>query len=158
MANKQVEISMAEWDVMNIIWDKKSVSANEIVVEIQKLKKVSDKTIRTLITRLYKKKKIIKRYKSENIFFFSSNIKEDDIKMKTAKTFLNKLYGGDMKSLVLNFAKNEELNNKEIEELRDILNDISKKKVIRDMFQTLYICKLYLTLIKLVLLITFKIY
>ncbi|EGQ1614106.1 hypothetical protein O809_02762, partial [Staphylococcus aureus M0783] len=26
-----------------------------------------------------------------------------------------------------NFAKNEELNNKEIEELRDILNDISKK-------------------------------
>ena len=31
-----------------------------------------------------------------------------------------------MKSLV-NFAKNEELNNKEIEELRDILNDISKK-------------------------------
>jgi BlaI family penicillinase repressor len=127
MANKQVEISMAEWDVMNIIWDKKSVSANEIVVEIQKLKEVSDKTIRTLITRLYKKE-IIKRYKSENIYFYSSNIKEDDIKMKTAKTFLlNKLYGGDMKSLVLNFAKNEELNNKEIEELRDILNDISKK-------------------------------
>ena len=31
-----------------------------------------------------------------------------------------------MKSLVLNFAKNEELNNKEIEELQDILNDISK--------------------------------
>ncbi|EGQ3979110.1 TPA: penicillinase repressor BlaI, partial [Staphylococcus aureus] len=27
MANKQVEISMAEWDVMNIIWNKKSVSA-----------------------------------------------------------------------------------------------------------------------------------
>ncbi|HCZ7442239.1 TPA: penicillinase repressor BlaI, partial [Staphylococcus aureus] len=26
-----------------------------------------------------------------------------------------------------NFAKNEELNNKEIEELRAILNDISKK-------------------------------
>ncbi|HDJ6040248.1 TPA: penicillinase repressor BlaI, partial [Staphylococcus aureus] len=24
MANKQVEISMAEWDVMNIIWGKKS--------------------------------------------------------------------------------------------------------------------------------------
>ncbi|RNB39350.1 penicillinase repressor BlaI, partial [Staphylococcus aureus] len=30
--------------------------------------------------------------------------------------------------LVLNFAKNEELNNKEIEELRDILNDIVKNK------------------------------
>ncbi|HCY4950147.1 TPA: penicillinase repressor BlaI, partial [Staphylococcus aureus] len=30
MANKQVEISMAEWDVMNIIWNKKSVSAIDI--------------------------------------------------------------------------------------------------------------------------------
>ena len=126
MANKQVEISMAEWDVMNIIWDKKSVSAKEIVVEIQKYKEVSDKTIRTLITRLYKKE-IIKRYKSENIYFYSSNIKEDDIKMKNAETVLNELAGGGKKRLVLNFAKNEELNNKEIEELRDILNDISKK-------------------------------
>ncbi|WP_437183476.1 BlaI/MecI/CopY family transcriptional regulator [Staphylococcus aureus] len=83
-------------------------------------------TLFLYVSRLYKKE-IIKRYKYNNIYFYSSNIKEDDIKMKTAKTFLNKLYGGDMKSLVLNFAKNEELNNKEIEELRDILNDISKK-------------------------------
>ena len=46
MANKQVEISMAEWDVMNIIWDKKSVSANEIVVEIQKnIKKLAIKQL-----------------------------------------------------------------------------------------------------------------
>ncbi len=55
MANKQVEISMAEWDVMNIIWDKEFVSANEIVVEIQKYKEVSDKTIRTLITTIKKR-------------------------------------------------------------------------------------------------------
>ncbi len=38
--------------------------------------------------------------------------------MKTAKTFLNKLYGGDMKSLVF-ILENEELNNKN-EELREI--------------------------------------
>ncbi len=73
MANKQVEISMAEWDVMNIDGDKKSVSANEIVVEIQKYKEVSDKTIRTLITRLYKKE-IIKRYKSERYFILTHQI------------------------------------------------------------------------------------
>ncbi len=32
-----------------------------------------------------------------------------------------------MKSFSVEFCENEELNNKEIEELRDILNDISKK-------------------------------
>ena len=40
---------------MNIIWGKNQYP-NEIVVEIQKYKEVSDKTIRTLITRLYKKR------------------------------------------------------------------------------------------------------
>ncbi len=77
MANKQVEISMAEWDVMNIIWDKKSVSANEIVVEIQKYKEVSDKTIRTLITRLYKKE--IKNNTNQKIFIFTHQILREQI-------------------------------------------------------------------------------
>lgn len=126
MVNKQIEITMAEWDVMNVVWEKESASANEIVFEILQHKEISEKTVRTLITRLYKKE-ILTRYKSNRIYLYSSNIKEDNIKLKTAKNFLNKLYGGDMKSLVLNFAKYEELSTKEIKELRDILNDISEK-------------------------------
>ena len=35
MANKQVEISMAEWDVMNIIWNKNQYQLMKLV-EIQK--------------------------------------------------------------------------------------------------------------------------
>ncbi|WP_416222492.1 hypothetical protein [Staphylococcus aureus] len=45
--------------------------------------------------------------------------------MKTAKTFLINCMEGYEKFSV-EFYENEELNNKEIEELRDILNDISK--------------------------------
>lgn len=126
MLNNQIEITAAEWDVMNVIWDKQSASANEIVFEIQQYKEISEKTIRTLITRLYKKE-ILTRHKSDRIYYYSSNVKEDNIKLKTAKNFLNKLYGGDMKNLVLNFAQHEELSAEEIKELRDILNDISDK-------------------------------
>lgn len=126
MLNNQIEITAAEWDVMNVIWDKKSASANEIVFEIQQYKEISEKTIRTLITRLYKKE-ILTRHKADRVYYYSSNVKEDNIKLKTAKNFLNKLYGGDMKNLVLNFAQHEELSAEEIKELRDILNDISEK-------------------------------
>lgn len=126
MLNNQIEITAAEWDVMNVIWDKQSASANEIVFEIQQYKEISEKTIRTLITRLYKKE-ILTRHKADRIYYYSSNVKEDNIKLKTAKNFLNKLYGEDMKNLVLNFAQHEELSAEEIKELRDILNDISEK-------------------------------
>jgi BlaI family penicillinase repressor len=124
--NNQIEITAAEWDVMNVIWDKQSASANEIVFEIQQYKEISEKTIRTLITRLYKKE-ILTRHKADRVYYYSSNVKEDNIKLKTAKNFLNKLYGGDMKNLVLNFAQHEELSAEEIKELRDILDDISDK-------------------------------
>ncbi|MDT3959904.1 BlaI/MecI/CopY family transcriptional regulator [Staphylococcus kloosii] len=126
MLNNQIEITAAEWDVMNVIWDKQSASANEIVFEIQQYKEISEKTIRTLITRLYKKE-ILTRHKADRVYYYSSNVKEDNIKLKTAKNFLNKLYGGDMKNLVLNFAQHEELSAEEIKELRDILDDISDK-------------------------------
>lgn len=55
MDNKTYEISSAEWEVMNIIWMKKYASANNIIEEIQMQKDWSPKTIRTLITRLYKR-------------------------------------------------------------------------------------------------------
>jgi BlaI family penicillinase repressor len=126
MTNKQIEISMAEWDVMNVIWKKSPSSANDIVDEVQKFKDINEKTIRTLITRLYKKE-MLTRYKTGNIYLYEPAVNEDNIKLKTTKKLLNKLYNGNMKSLLLNFTKHEELSHSEIEELRKILNDIDEK-------------------------------
>ncbi|WP_349966488.1 BlaI/MecI/CopY family transcriptional regulator, partial [Staphylococcus aureus] len=47
---------------------------------------------------------------------------ESDIKYKTSKNFINKVYKGGFNSLVLNFVEKEDLSQDEIEELRNILN------------------------------------
>ncbi|WP_049436147.1 mecA-type methicillin resistance repressor MecI [Staphylococcus hominis] len=121
MDNKTYEISSAEWEVMNIIWMKKYASANNIIEEIQMQKDWSPKTIRTLITRLYKKG-FIDRKKDNKIFQYYSLVEESDIKYKTSKNFINKVYKGGFNSLVLNFVEKENLSQDEIEELRNILN------------------------------------
>ncbi|EGQ2977186.1 mecA-type methicillin resistance repressor MecI, partial [Staphylococcus pseudintermedius] len=77
--------------------------------------------IRTLITRLYKKG-FIDRKKDNKIFQYYSLVEESDIKYKTSKNFINKVYKGGFNSLVLNFVEKEDLSQDEIEELRNILN------------------------------------
>ncbi|PWZ93231.1 hypothetical protein DD924_20435, partial [Staphylococcus pseudintermedius] len=53
---------------------------------------------------------------------YYSLVEESDIKYKTSKNFINKVYKGGFNSLVLNFVEKEDLSQDEIEELRNILN------------------------------------
>ncbi|WP_301420914.1 mecC-type methicillin resistance repressor MecI [Mammaliicoccus lentus] len=124
MTNEGYDISASEWEIMNTIWNKKLVSANEVIEIVQQHKEWSPKTIRTLINRLYKKK-FIDRTSKNKIFVYFPIVEEKDIKYKTSKVFLDKVYEGGLNSLVLNFVENEELSEDEIEELKNILN---KKK------------------------------
>lgn len=45
MANKQVEISMAEWDVMNIIWDKNQYQLMKLQLKFKNIKKLAIKRL-----------------------------------------------------------------------------------------------------------------
>nr|ALB00634.1 methicillin resistance repressor MecI [Mammaliicoccus stepanovicii] len=124
MKNEGYDISASEWEIMNTIWNKKLISANEVIEIVQQHKEWSPKTIRTLINRLYKKK-FIDRTNRNKIFEYFPIVEEKDMKYKTSKVFLDKVYEGGLNSLVLNFVENEELSEEEIEELKNILN---KKK------------------------------
>ncbi|HCW9574663.1 TPA: BlaI/MecI/CopY family transcriptional regulator, partial [Staphylococcus aureus] len=75
MDNKTYEISSAEWEVMNIIWMKNMQVRIIYIEEIQMQKDWSPKTIRTLITRLYKKG-FIDRKKDNKIFQYYSLVEE----------------------------------------------------------------------------------
>ncbi|MFO8478933.1 BlaI/MecI/CopY family transcriptional regulator, partial [Staphylococcus aureus] len=68
------------------------------------------------------KKGFIDRKKDHKIFQYYSLVEESDIKYKTSKNFINKVYKGGFNSLVLNFVEKEDLSQDEIEELRNILN------------------------------------
>ncbi|MBM2659150.1 mecC-type methicillin resistance repressor MecI [Staphylococcus pseudoxylosus] len=124
MKNEGYDISASEWEIMNTIWNKKLISANEVIEIVQQHKEWSPKTIRTLINRLYKKK-FIDRTNRNKIFEYFPIVEEKNMKYKTSKVFLDKVYEGGLNSLVLNFVENEELSEEEIEELKNILN---KKK------------------------------
>ena len=125
MTEKAPDISNAEWEIINVLWTQSPLSANHIIEQVQQSKAWNEKTIRTLITRLYKKG-LLSREKQDGVYQYIPTVEEDYMKYEKTKTLVNQLYGGDVKSLVLNFVEQKELNEQDLQELHDLLEDLDK--------------------------------
>lgn len=125
MTEKAPDISNAEWEIINVLWTQSPLSANHIIEQVQQSKAWNEKTIRTLITRLYKKG-LLSREKQNGVYQYTPTVEEDYMKYEKTKTLVNQLYGGDVKSLVLNFVEQKELNEQDLQELHDLLEDLDK--------------------------------
>nr|APY23839.1 beta-lactamase repressor [Staphylococcus arlettae] len=125
MTEKAPDISNAEWEIINVLWTQSPLSANHIIEQVQQSKAWNEKTIRTLITRLYKKG-LLSREKQDGVYQYTPTVEEDYMKYEKTKTLVNQLYGGDVKSLVLNFVEQKELNEQDLQELHDLLEALDK--------------------------------
>ncbi|OAA90624.1 Penicillinase repressor [Clostridium ljungdahlii] len=123
--NKIPKISDSEWEVMKVLWKKSPLTSSEIIEILKEHSSWNPKTIHTLISRLVTKDAINVK-KDEPLYLYSPNISEKECKKVETKSFIKKVYDGSINLLVSNFIKDEKLSEKEIEELKQILDE--KKK------------------------------
>ncbi|AUI72137.1 CopY/TcrY family copper transport repressor [Companilactobacillus alimentarius] len=84
---RKVEISSAEWQIMRIVWTLKHVTSTEIINLMQQKQTWSDSTIKTLITRLTKKK-FLSRKKDKGHYIYSATVSEQE----TMDEYANSLF------------------------------------------------------------------
>lgn len=119
--NNALNISDSEWEVMKIIWKKDKITANEIIEELSKNIEWKSNTIKTLINRLLKKG-VIDFQKNGKEYLYYSVVSEEECVKSESETFLKKVFNGSVNSMILNFVKSERLSEKDIEDLKQILN------------------------------------
>ena len=116
-------ISDAEWQVMNVIWDKGKVTSQSIVKELENVTDWSEKTVKTLIGRLVKKKVVgyeVDKNDKRIYYYYPIVDREQCIKEET-NIFLKKFYDGALSAMLSSFVKKEELTREEVDELINIL-------------------------------------
>ncbi|AET66209.1 putative transcriptional regulator [Desulfosporosinus orientis DSM 765] len=125
MTNSSFRISDAEWQVMKVLWEKSPLTAS-IIVEYLKLETSwSPKTIQTLIARLVKKGALgVNKGVSLNQYY--PLVSQEECMREETDSFLKKVYGGSLHLLIANFVKNENLSSKEIQELKNLLDEKMK--------------------------------
>ncbi|EHI99268.1 transcriptional repressor, CopY family [Clostridium sp. DL-VIII] len=125
--NEIPKISNAEWEVMKIIWNHSEITSVNIIHELQDKVEWKPTTIKSLINRLLNKN-VISFKKLGNEYLYFSLVPEDECIKLESQSFINKVFNGSIKSMLLNFVESKEISEADIEDLKNILKQSNKKK------------------------------
>ena len=114
-------ISDAELVVMKVVWEKSSVTANQVVEALGNHKEWKPKTIQTLLSRLVQKGALEFERKGRE-YEFRPLIKSGDFIHAASRSFLHRIFDGEIAPFLACFLEREKLTPDEIKELRRILD------------------------------------
>ena len=127
MTKEIPNISESEWEVMNVLWKKAPQTATEVISALQEQIDWKPKTVRTLLDRLVHKK-VIGVNKDQRVYTFFPLYSQDECQRAEAQSFIKRIYGGALKSMLVQFIQEDSLSEEDIRELHSILNEKPKKK------------------------------
>lgn len=127
MTKEIPNISESEWEVMNVLWKKTPQTANDVISSLQEQTDWKPKTVRTLLDRLVHKN-VIGVNKDQRVYTFFPLYSQDECQRAEAQSFIKRIYGGALKSMLVQFVQEDSLSETDIRELRSILDEKPKKK------------------------------
>jgi BlaI family transcriptional regulator, penicillinase repressor len=116
-----MNISDAEWEVMQVVWRRRSVTAAEVIEALVPRTGWSHRTVRTLLARLVDKGVLAveqegHRYRYRPLVSRSKCVRE------AGQSFLTKVFGGDPAELLAHFVRHADMTEQEIARLRELLD------------------------------------
>ncbi len=115
-------ISEAEWEVLRVLWKRSPMSAQEIIDAMSG----HPKTIKTYLSRLVNKG-VIGFEKEGRRYSYFPKVERKECEKSVSLDFLNRVFKGALVPMVSQFVEENRLSEKEIEELKAILNERQKK-------------------------------
>ena len=125
--SRVVQISDSEWDVMEPIWDAGSCRASDVIGRLRATHDWNHSTIRTLLARLVEKGALTYEVDGSRYIYHAAVTREQCVRQKS-QTFLQKAFSGDVGALVAHFVSEATLDQKQIEQLRQLLDQQKKPK------------------------------
>ncbi len=117
------QITDAELEIMKVLWEKKSLTLNELVEELSKEEPKNKSTIKTLLYRLIDKNIVKSVEKNKKANEYKPLISEKKYLKSANETFLEKMYDGNVNNMLLNFVEDKKITKEEIEKLLNIIDE-----------------------------------
>lgn len=117
------ELTKAEEKIMNLLWDAEKAFVKELIEKIEG-KKPSYTTVSTII-RILETKKFVGHKAYGNTYQYFPLISREEYAKFATTSILDRYFDGSFKKLVSFFAKKEEI---DIEELDDIMKMMEKEE------------------------------
>ncbi len=117
-------ISETEWEIMRIVWARSPVTAADIISELTKADPTwHPVTAKTLLNRLVRKGAL--GYEQQGrAYLYKPLVDEKFCVSAVSSSFLDRVFGGSLTSMVAYFAENRKLSPKQAKELRKAVEEI----------------------------------
>ena len=124
-AKLALAISDAELEVLQQLWDKHPLSAQDIIERLQIDAPVSThpKTVKTLINRLLKKGALGFEERERKYFYYPLIERETFFAHKTSH-FVERFFDGELTPMVSFFSKQKKLDGKDLAELKELIRKL----------------------------------
>ncbi|MEL6531257.1 MAG: BlaI/MecI/CopY family transcriptional regulator [Pseudomonadota bacterium] len=122
---KPERISEAEHAVMEVLWDRGTVSATEVCEAICEERGWSLATVKTLLSRLVQKQAIATRPDGRR-FLYNPLIARSEYIGGESRRLVDRLFGGKAASLVAHLAETEALSEDDLSEIEALLKELKQ--------------------------------
>ena len=122
-----MRISAAESLVMEALWRREPLSAEEITAEIAEGQGWSEATVKTLINRLFRKK-AISAARDGRRYLYRPMVSRADYVGAESQGLLDRLFEGRLAPLVSHFSKTQKLSDEDVAELKRLIAEIDDGK------------------------------
>lgn len=114
-------ISEAEWTVMEVVWRESPLTSREIVDRLADDSDWSPKTVKTLLGRLVRKGAL--GYEEHgNRYLYLPQVSRHEAVKAEGRSFVERVFGGAPEEALLHFARQADLPESELTELRRLLD------------------------------------
>lgn len=114
---KLIELTKCEAEVMDIVWDKESVTVNDVVDSMDR-----DLAYTTVLTtmKILEDKKIVRRGKKiGRAFTYTAKVSRDRVREGMLKSLADQLFGGSTRSLVLSLLQSDAISPDDIQAVKE---------------------------------------
>ena len=125
MQNTQADLTQAEWNLMECLWEQSPRTGREAVEYLQKAVGWSRSTTLTMLRRMTEKGLIDCR-EEKGINVYAPLIRREDAVIRETKGFLDRVYHGSVSLMFSAITQKQELSKQEIDELYAILRQAEK--------------------------------
>ncbi|WP_262694404.1 BlaI/MecI/CopY family transcriptional regulator [Kordiimonas aquimaris] len=121
------QISVAESLLMEALWQKHPLTAEDITNKVAKVQGWSAGTVKSLLNRLLSKD-AVSAVREGRKYFYSPVLQRADYVSAEGRGLLNRLFDGKVLSFVSHFSENEKLSENEIAELKRLVEALDDDK------------------------------
>jgi len=122
-----MQVSEAESRVMQVLWELGPSTAEEVVRALDDASDWQEATVKTLLNRLLKKGAI--RAESEGRRYrYTPVLAREAYVLEESRGLVDRLFGGRIAPLVAHFSQHGKLSPRDIQELRQLIEDLDDGK------------------------------